>query len=481
MGSGGEEARAACPLPVPVQHYLDSHFACQDTGHAGALAYALAAPAAINTGAADIYCAGFDGPYCLSAGAGSEGDGQAAIGADWSDPAAGCPVGSQGSERIVVVVATTGPLGGSSLVVSVGAADPNAGYVMELAHPYDPEGGAIAPLACADSAVVVWRTSGQAAIRFRFPPVHSDCDPGSLGRAILGPGACPDGFVLEPLHGSVRILQQPCDAPIDLRRGAWADTGIVPDAAGQAVVPVPSARGDACVFAGVPAILDGEIEGEAIAAFVRVECADLDADGDGHTDCADCDDGNVAVHPGAPEICNGIDDDCDGQADEIEDLFGDADGDGVATACDNCPEVLNAGQEDRDRDGLGDACDVCPTIPNPANDPCDCEAPGCPRPPPLSVTVTIGFSSPLGRGSGVVAWTVSSEVEVLGYNVIVHNQRGEQVQQNDVLIPCQECVTGLGARYEFIIPKHRSGRDIFVELVRRDGIVFVFGPATRVP
>jgi Tol biopolymer transport system component len=45
----------------------------------------------------------------------------------------------------------------------------------------------------------------------------------------------------------------------------------------------------------------------------------------------------------------------------------DADQDGVADACDNCPTTSNPGQEDRDHDGLGDACDVCPT--DPMNDP----------------------------------------------------------------------------------------------------------------
>jgi hypothetical protein len=41
-----------------------------------------------------------------------------------------------------------------------------------------------------------------------------------------------------------------------------------------------------------------------------------DADGDGVPWCNDCDDGNAAVHPGAPEICNKVDDNCDGVVDE---------------------------------------------------------------------------------------------------------------------------------------------------------------------
>ncbi len=73
----------------------------------------------------------------------------------------------------------------------------------------------------------------------------------------------------------------------------------------------------------------------------------LDEDGDGHGDpetgietCGavgdrvedgtDCDDGDPLVYPGAEEVCNGVDDDCDGRTDEgvIETYYPDADGDG---------------------------------------------------------------------------------------------------------------------------------------------------------
>ncbi|MEE9130465.1 MAG: FG-GAP repeat protein [Phycisphaerales bacterium] len=38
----------------------------------------------------------------------------------------------------------------------------------------------------------------------------------------------------------------------------------------------------------------------------------------------------------------------------------DADNDGIADMCDNCPDVFNPQQEDRDEDGVGDACDGPP-------------------------------------------------------------------------------------------------------------------------
>jgi hypothetical protein len=48
----------------------------------------------------------------------------------------------------------------------------------------------------------------------------------------------------------------------------------------------------------------------------------------------------------------------------------DVDGDGVTNDLDNCPSVANPDQTDTDNDGIGDACDACPTIPNPNGAPC---------------------------------------------------------------------------------------------------------------
>ena len=48
-----------------------------------------------------------------------------------------------------------------------------------------------------------------------------------------------------------------------------------------------------------------------------------------------------------------------------------------------------------------------------------------------------------------------------------------------VLIPCEECVTGAGHEYTYVVPKHKSGRSLFVETLHQNGSVQVFGPAWR--
>jgi hypothetical protein len=78
-----------------------------------------------------------------------------------------------------------------------------------------------------------------------------------------------------------------------------------------------------------------------------------------------------------------------------------------------------------------------------------------------------------------VRWTTCREFDILGFNIVMFSSQGERAPLNDTLIPCTECVTGQGAPYSYIIPKHKSGRSIFIEMLRLDGIVQVFGPAIR--
>lgn len=76
----------------------------------------------------------------------------------------------------------------------------------------------------------------------------------------------------------------------------------------------------------------------------------------------------------SPEVCDGLDNDCDGETDEGGVCITDADSDGVPNDFDNCPSAFNPGQEDFDHDLVGNACDSCWFVPNPeqADDDGDC-------------------------------------------------------------------------------------------------------------
>ncbi|MFT5684823.1 MAG: hypothetical protein ACI8RZ_005768, partial [Myxococcota bacterium] len=74
---------------------------------------------------------------------------------------------------------------------------------------------------------------------------------------------------------------------------------------------------------------------------------DVDADGDGYLASEDCDDADPVTHPDAAELCDGVDNDCNGN---IDNGAPDADLDGTCDAFDSedCDTLDNDGDGEID-------------------------------------------------------------------------------------------------------------------------------------
>ncbi len=90
----------------------------------------------------------------------------------------------------------------------------------------------------------------------------------------------------------------------------------------------------------------------------------VDADGDGYINDEDCDDNEGTTHPGAIEICDGIDNNCNGEIDEGvgETFYADMDADGFG----NDSETLEACEAPENYIPVGNDCDDQNPSVNPA-------------------------------------------------------------------------------------------------------------------
>jgi hypothetical protein len=127
---------------------------------------------------------------------------------------------------------------------------------------------------------------------------------------------------------------------------------------------------DGTIFPNAPEFcdtIDQDCDGDLVDSFSDIDgdgepdCTDEDDDGDGDPDTTDCDDADPAIFTGQVEFCDEVDADCDG---DLVENFPDANGDGVP----ECNEV------DDDGDGEPDATDcddTDPTIYTGAPESCD--------------------------------------------------------------------------------------------------------------
>jgi hypothetical protein len=314
-----------CPNPQFLQHSLGSYYEhCRDDQPVLGYLFLVENPASANSGNLNPVCtlspAQTQQLIPCQPEAGVLGDNQVTLQFDWGglgNPP-GCPDPTNSQNGGLRMQAQAVAADGTSVLASVSYSVDFVGYVVEFAHPYD--GELISPLACDEAGRRLIQIDGttasggnlQVALSLLAPRISTDCDPGSAGATL---GYCAP--VPAVTSGRVYMMSRPCGSPpLDLRTSPWtllADG----DAQGHTLVSFPAPTTGQCVYLGATYRLDGH-EAPGIGGYVIITGSSCpDADGDGVTTCdGDCDDGNPRAYPGNTEVCDGIDNDCDGATDE---------------------------------------------------------------------------------------------------------------------------------------------------------------------